>query len=219
MATGIGNYLAIEAEDLLARLSDSDEETNNSGNSFYFLEAGTDTDELDDVSFICESCCELSDNGDNGSNHDEDNSSVAGSIGRYNISLPGPSTVPVSSSEDSDSSEGDSDDSSDFSDSFSGKEETRAKHPRKPVKKWKEGRKFVLKMIKVYDDSNVGIQVLYKLLVDAKEVEYFKLYFDGELVDDIKSETNRYAEQLLASSTACIKVYYIVYIVFIFVYK
>jgi len=49
--------------------------------------------------------------------------------------------------------------------------------------------------------------------------KYFRLYFDGELVGDIKSETNRYAEQLLASSTACTKIYYIVYIVFIFVYK
>jgi len=46
---------------------------------------------------------------------------------------------------------------------------------------------------------------------------YFKLYFDGKLVGDMKSETNRYAEQLLASSTACTKIYYIVYIVFIFV--
>jgi len=43
--------------------------------------------------------------------------------------------------------------------------------------------------------------VPYKLPVDAKEVEYFKLYFDGKLVGDIKSEINRYAEQLLASST------------------
>jgi len=37
----------------------------------------------------------------------------------------------------------------------------------------RSGRKFVLKVIKVFDDSNVGIQVPYKLLVDAKEVEYF----------------------------------------------
>jgi len=61
------------------------------------------------------------------------------------------------------------------------------------------------------------MQVPYKLLVDAKEVEYFKLYFDDELVGDVKSETNRYAEQLLASSTACTKIYYIVYILFIFI--
>jgi len=92
---------------------------------------GMDTCELDEVSFICKS----NDNGDNGSNDDEYNSSVAGSIGYYNISLPGPSTVPVSSSEDSDSSDGNSGDSSDFSDSSSGEEETRAKHLRKPAKK------------------------------------------------------------------------------------
>jgi len=116
-----------------------------------------DTGELDEVSFICKS----SDNGDNNSNDDEDNSLVAGSIGHYNISLPGPSTVPVSLSEDSNSSDGDSDDSSNFSDSSSGEEETRIKHPRKPAKKWKEGIKLVLKVIKVFDDLNVGIQVLH----------------------------------------------------------
>jgi len=93
MATGIGNYLPIQAEDLLARPSDLDEETNDSDDSFDIFEVGMDTGGLDEVSFICES----SNNGDNGSNDDEDNSSVAGSIGHYNISLPGPSTAPVSS--------------------------------------------------------------------------------------------------------------------------
>ena len=42
----------------------------------------------------------------------------------------------------------------------------------------------------------------YKLPVDAIEVEYFKLYFDSELLGDIKSETNRYANELLANLTA-----------------
>ena len=151
MATGIGNYQPIEAEDLLARRSDLDEETDDSVDSFDIFEVGMDTGELDEVSFICKS----SDNGDNGSNDDEDNSSVAGSIRHYNISLPGPSTASVSSFEDSDSSDGDSGDSSDFSDGSSGEEETRAKHLRKPAKKWKEGRKLVLKAIKVFDDSNI----------------------------------------------------------------
>jgi len=50
---------------------------------------------------------------------------------------------------------------SDFSDSSSGEEETCTKHSRKPAKKWKEGIKLVLKAIKVFDDSNVGIQVLH----------------------------------------------------------
>jgi len=84
-----------------------------------------DTGELDEVSFICES----NDNGDEG------NWLVAGSIEH---SLPGPSTAPVdfvSSTEDLDSSDDDSDDLSDFSDSSSGEEETRAKLPRKPMKK------------------------------------------------------------------------------------
>jgi len=132
MATREGNYRPIEAEDLLARLSDLDKHTNDSDDSFDILEAGMDTGELDEVSFICES----SNNGDNG---DEDNWSVAGSIGHYNPSLPGPSTAPVSLSEDSESSDGDSGDSSDFTDSTSGEEETRTKHPRKPTKKWKKG--------------------------------------------------------------------------------
>jgi len=157
MVTGIGNYQLIEAEDLLARRSDSDEETDDSDDSFDVLEVGMDTGELDKVSFICKS----SDNDNNGSNDDEDNSSVASSIGHYNISLPGPSTAPVSLSEDSDNSDSDSGDSSNFSYSSSGEEETRAKHPRKPAMKWKEGIKLVLKAIKVFDNSNVGIRVLH----------------------------------------------------------
>ena len=50
-----------------------------------------------------------------------------------------------------------------------------------------------------FDYSNVGIQLPYKLPINAKEVE---LYFDGELVGDIKDESNRYADQLLAYPTA-----------------
>ena len=56
--------------------------------------------------------------------------------------------------------------------------------------------------IKTFDESTVGMQAPYQLPVDAKEVEYFKLYFDGELVGDIKPESNRYADQLLANPTA-----------------
>ena len=70
------------------------------------------------------------------------------------------------------------------------------------MKTWENGAGFVPKAFKIFDDFNVGIQVPYKLPVDAKEVEYFKLYFDGELLGDIKSETNRYADQLLANPTA-----------------
>jgi len=121
MATGIGNYQLIKAEDSLARLFDLDEETDDSDDSFDILKAGMDTGELNEVSFICE----LSDNGNNGSNGDEDNLLFAGSIGHYDPSLTAPSTAPVSSSEDFDSSNGDSGDSSDFSDSSSGGEETR----------------------------------------------------------------------------------------------
>ena len=50
--------------------------------------------------------------------------------------------------------------------------------------------------------SKVSIQAPCKLLVDAKEVDYFKLYFDGELLGDIKSETNRCTDQILANPIA-----------------
>jgi len=68
MATGIGNFQPI-AEDLLARRSDLDEETDDSDDSFNILEVGVDIGELDEVSFSCKS----SDNGNNGSNDNEDN--------------------------------------------------------------------------------------------------------------------------------------------------
>ena len=73
------------------------------------------------------------------------------------------------------------------------------KETREDMEKWC---RLCSKAFKTFDDSNVGIQAPYKLPVDAKEVEYFKLYFDGELLGDIKSETNRYADQLLANPTA-----------------
>jgi len=168
MVTGLGNYQPIEAEDLLAQLSDSDEEINNLDDSFNILKAGMDTGELDEVRFIYES----NDNGNNGGNGDEGNWLVAGSVGHYDPSLPGPSTDSVSSSEDSDSSKNSPGNSSNFSVSSSGEEETHAKCPRRPVKKWKNGSKFILKTIKCFDNSNVDIQAPYKLPVDAKEVEY-----------------------------------------------
>jgi len=49
-----------------------------------------DTGEIDKISFISESIY----NGNNGSNSNEDNWSVAGSIKHFDISLPGPSTAP-----------------------------------------------------------------------------------------------------------------------------
>jgi len=131
MAIGLGNYQLIEAEDLLAQLSDLDKETDNLDDSFDILEVGMDTGELDKVSFICESIY----NGNNGSNGDEDNCSVAGSIRHFDLSLPGPSTAPVDFvglSEDSDSSDDNSGNSSNFSDCSSGEEEICAKRSRKP---------------------------------------------------------------------------------------
>jgi len=133
MATGLGNYQPIEAEDLLAQLSDSDEETDDLDDSFDIFKVGMDTGALDEVNFICE----LIDNGDYWS--------VAGSSRHFCLSLPGPSTAPVDfvgMSEDLDSSNDDSGNLSDFSDSFSGEEETCAKRSRQPTKKWKKGSLF-----------------------------------------------------------------------------
>ena len=122
------------------------------------------------------------------------------------LSLPGSSSAFVgfaSSSETSESSsDSESGDSSDFTGGSSGEQESRAKHAKKPAKVWRKGRRFEPKPIKAFDDSNVGFQAPFKLPVDAREVEYFKLYFDGELVGDIKTESNRYVDQLLASPTA-----------------
>jgi len=46
------------------------------------------------------------------------------------------------------------------------------------------------------------MKALFKLPANAKEVEDFKLFIDGELVSDICEEKNRYANQLLGSATA-----------------
>ena len=118
-------------------------------------------------------------------------------------SLPGPSSGPINAagfSSDSDSDADSDDESSDSSSSnSSGRPPKRAKRNKKPANKWNDGISFVPRNIKTFDESNVGMQALYQLPVDAKEV---KLYFDGELVGDIKQESNRYADQLLANPTA-----------------
>jgi len=98
---------------------------------------------------------------------DSDDSFDIFKVGMDTGELDGVSFICKSSDNGNNGSNGDEDnlsvagDSSDFSDSSSGEEETRAKHLRKPTKKWKEGRKLALKVIKVFDDSNVGIQVLH----------------------------------------------------------
>ena len=202
MATGFGDSAVIDGATLLARLSDSDEETGDTDDSFDYLEAGMAEGELEEVSSSCSEAVDSSASNDNGGND-------GGSDFAYDPSLPGPSSGLVGAgnfSSDS-SSETESDDSSDdscsdASSASSGRPSKRAKRNKKSAKTWKSGEGFVPKAFKTFDDSNVGIQAPYKLPVDAKEVEYFKLYFDGELLGDIKSETNRYADQLIANPTA-----------------
>ena len=67
---------------------------------------------------------------------------------------------------------------------------------------WRSALNFSPLPLKNFDDSNSGIQAPFKLPADAKEVDYFKLFFDHELVGEICKETNSYANQLLASSSA-----------------
>ena len=71
----------------------------------------------------------------------------------------------------------------------------------KHAKKWHSGRHFVPKPLMAFDDSGVGMQAPYKLPVDAKEVEYFWILFDSELVSDIKNHTNSYTDELIAKGT------------------
>ena len=202
MATRFGDSAVFDGATLLARLSDSDEETGDIDDSFDYLKAGMADGELEEVSSSCSEAIDSSASDDNGDND-------GGSAFAYDPSLPGPSSGLVSTgsfSSDS-SSEMESDDSSDdscsdVSSASSGRPSKRAKHDKKSAKTWKSGAGFVPKAFKTFDDSNVGIQAPYKLPIDAKEVEYFKLYIDGEVLGDIKSETNRYADQLIANPTA-----------------
>ena len=202
MATGVGDFAVFDGTTLLARLSDSNEETTDTDDSFDYLEAGMAERELYGVSSSCSDAVDSSASDNNGDFGE-------GSDFAYDPSLPGPSSGPVGAGNfSSDSSSGtESDDSSDdstsdLSSASSGRPSKRAKRRKRPAKTWKNGAGFVPKAFKTFDDSNVGIQAPYKLPVDAKEVEYFKLFFDGELLGDIKSETNRYADQLLANPTA-----------------
>ena len=202
MATGVGDSAVFDGTTLLARFSDSNEETTDTDDSFDYLEAGMAEGELYEVSSSCSDAVDSSAS-------DDDGDFGEGSDFAYDPSLPGPSSGPVGTGNfSSDSSSGmesdnSSDDStSDLSSASSGRPSKHAKRRKKPAKTWKNGAGFVPKAFKTFDDSNVGIQAPYKLPVDAKEVEYFKLFFDGELLGDIKSETNRYADQLLANPTA-----------------
>ena len=199
MATGVGDSAVFDETNLLARLSDSNEETTDTDNSFDYLEAGMAEGELYEVSSSC------SDAAVDSSASDDNGDFGEGSNFAYDPSLPGPSSGPVGAGNfSSDSSSGtENDDSSDdstsnLSNASSGRPSKRVKRRKKPAKTWENGAGFVPKAFKTFNDSNVGIQAPYKLPVDAKEVEYFKLYFDGELLGDIKSETNRYVDQLLS---------------------
>ena len=195
MATGYGNS-TLDGSALLARLLDSDEDATDTDDSFDCLEAGMAAGDFEEVSSSCSEAidsCVSDGNGESDSDIDDP-------------SLPGPSSGPINAagfSSDSDSDADSDDESSDSSSSnSSGRPPKCAKRNKKPANKWNDGSSFVPRNIKTFDESNVGMQAPYQLPVDAKEVEYFKLYFDGELVGDIKQESNSYAEQLLANPTA-----------------
>ena len=139
MATGFGDSAVFDGATLLARLSDSDEETGDTGDSFDYLEAGMAEGELEEVSSSCSEAVDSSASDDNGGND-------GGSDFAYDPSLPGPSSGLVGagnfSSDSSSETEGDdsSDDScSDASSASSGRPSKRAKRNKKSAKTWKSG--------------------------------------------------------------------------------
>ena len=139
MTTGFGNSAVFDGATLLARLSDSHEETGDTGDSFDYLEAGMAEGELEEVSSSCSEAVDSSASYDNGGND-------GGSDFAYDPSLPGPSSGLVGAgnfSSDS-SSETESDDSSDdscsdASSASSGRPSKRAKRNEKSAKTWKSG--------------------------------------------------------------------------------
>ncbi|XP_065892156.1 piggyBac transposable element-derived protein 4-like [Dysidea avara] len=183
----------------------------DSDDSLEVVYAGMDAGELEEVS----SCGNLSGSDDN-------NESGRGNESVIDPSLPGPSSGSVGvsrrssrlyraenetdSSEESARSEdslSDDDESEREESSPRGKAPKRAKTSQKSAEtEWRNANGFSPLPLKNFDNSNSGIQAPFKLPTDAKEMDYFKLFFDHELVGEICKETNSYANQLLASSTA-----------------
>ena len=160
-------------------------------NSLEVVYTGMDAGELEEVS----SCDNLSDS-------DVNNESGRGNKGVIDPSLPGPSSGSVGvsrrssrlhraenemdSSEDSEETKScvsDGDESESEENSPRGKAPKRAKTSQKSSQtEWRSASNFSPLPLKNFDDSNSGIRAPFKMPADAKEVEYFKLFFDHELV-------------------------------------
>ena len=148
MATGVGDSAFFDETTVLAQLSDSNEETTNTDDSFDYLEAGMAEGEPYEVISLCSGTVDSSasdDNGDFGEGIDF----------AYDPSLPGPSSSPVGadnfSTDSSSGTEGDnySDDStSDLSSASSGRPSKCTKQNKKPAKTWKNGVGFLPKAFK-----------------------------------------------------------------------
>ena len=130
MVTGDGDSAVFDGTTLLAPLSDSNEETTDTDDSFDYLEAGMAEGELYEVSSSCSDAVDSSASDNNGDFGE-------GSDYAYDPSLPGPSSRPVGagnlSSDSSSGTEGDdsSDDStSNLSSASSGRPSKRAKRRR-----------------------------------------------------------------------------------------
>ena len=105
MAAGVSTSSTFGGDNLLARLSDTDEETNDSDDSFDFLKAGMAAGQFDGVSSDVSSISDVTDGSDS-----DDGSDMG------DPSLPGPSSVADVSDDGTDSDEGsDSDSTSDLS--------------------------------------------------------------------------------------------------------
>ena len=88
MVTGVGDSAVFNGTTLLVQLSDSNEETTNTDDSFDYLEAGMAEGELYEVSSSCSDAVDSSASDDNGDFGE-------GSDFAYDPSLPGPSSGPV----------------------------------------------------------------------------------------------------------------------------
>ena len=197
MVNGMRTSRSLTASTVIDGLLDSGNENDATGDSSDIVEAGMDDGEFDEVS-------SSSDN-DSFSGNSEgeecvDDSVVLGPSSRLHFARPSYTKEIVNESDVSETSES-SDSSSEVSDDEDGSRPNKcAKKDMKRMKKW-PGKWFAPKPLMAFDASGVGMQAPYKLPVDAKEVEYFRIFFDGELVSDIKNHTNAYADELIAKGT------------------
>ena len=68
---------------------------------------------------------------------------------------------------------------------------------------WVDGMSFIPSAFD-FDVNNSGLTNVFTLTEDAKELDYFLLFFDDEIVDHIVRETNRYYLQMREENPNCL---------------